>query len=132
MSIFHEEILVIERTDVDVAVGIIADGRIGRCGCRNRNNLADGVRNGGMSSEAIVESVESGEGHAVVETRSHVEGRNYAVPVAAEAIAISEGAEAAETIEVVVMRVGVNGSQSGDCDKSEKYEDLFHGCFSVV
>lgn len=132
MSIFHEEILVIERTDVDVAVGIIADGRIGRCGCRNRNDFADGVRNGGMSSEAIIESVESGEGHAVVETRSHVEGRNHAVSVATETVAISEGAEAAETVEVIVMREGVDRSQSDDCDKSEKYEDLFHGCFSVM
>ena len=132
-SIFDKEVLVIERTNMNVAVFIIADGSIDRCGRRNRDDLADGVRNSSVGGEAVIESVKTGEAvaeaaevHAVAKAGSHSKARSHAVTKAAESV--SEVIEAAEA-KVKGVRVGVHRNQSGDCDEDEERGELFH-CYS--
>ena len=138
VSILDEEVFIIERANVDFSVFIVGDGTAGRgCGGRDRDDLADGIRNRGVSGEAVIESVESGERvteaaeiHAVIESgeRVAVSSEIHAVTEAAEAVTVSERAKA---VEIIVVSIGVDRNQSRNRDEDEKRSDLFH-CYSPV
>ena len=145
--VLDKEVFVIERTNVDVAVFIISDGGVGRgCGGRDRDDLADGIRNCCVGSEAVIESVEAGETvaeaaeiHAMIKAGKAAEihfmteaaegSVVHAITKAAETVAISERAEAAEAVVIKGMRVGIDRNQSRNRDEDEKRGDLFH-CYS--
>lgn len=140
VSILDKEVFVIERTDVDLSIFVVGDGAAGRgCRGRDRDDLANGIRDRGVSSEAVIESVESGEGvtetaelHAVIESGEGVAetAEIHAVTEAAEAVAVSERAETAEAVMVEGVSIGIDRNQPRNRDEDEKGSDLFHFCFS--
>ena len=112
--ILHKEVFIVERTNTDFPVFIVRDGAVGRgCGSRDRDDLADGIRNRGVCGEAVIESVESGEGHAIAESGSH------AITESAETVAVSERAEAAESVVIKGVREGIDRNQSGNRDEDD-------------
>ena len=107
-SVFDEEILVIERADVYLSIFIVSDGAVGRgCCSRDRDDLADRVRDCGVDRETVSEPVEPCEAvaeaakfHAGIEAGET--GMIHAKAEAAEAVEVHGVAEAAESVAEMV------------------------------